>query len=71
MLGKLTGEHETNGGLDLARREGGLLVVGGELPSLASDAPEDVVDERVHDAHALLADAGVGVDLLEHTVDVG
>jgi len=71
VLGKLTREHEANGGLDLARREGGLLVVGGELSSLASNALEDVVDERVHDAHALLADAGVGVDLLEHLVDVG
>ena len=71
VLGKLTGKHEADGGLDLARREGGLLVVGGELSSLAGDALEDVVDERVHDAHALLADAGVGVDLLEHLVDVG
>ena len=31
---------------------------------------EDVVDERVHDPHGLGADAGVGVDLLEHLVDV-
>ena len=71
MLGKLTGKHEADGGLDLARRESGLLVVSRELSSLAGNALEDVVDERVHDAHALLADAGVGVDLLEHPVDVG
>jgi hypothetical protein len=70
MLGKLTRKHETNGGLDLARAQGGLLVVGGELSSLSGDALEDVVDEGVHDGHALLADAGVGVDLLEHLVDV-
>jgi len=71
VLGELTGKHETNGGLDLAGREGGLLVVGGKLSGLAGDALEDVVDERVHDAHPFLADAGVGVDLLEDLVDVG
>ena len=65
VLGQITGKHETDGGLDLAGRESGLLVVGGELPGFAGNALEDVVDERVHDAHPLLADAGVGVDLLE------
>ncbi len=44
MLGKLTGQHVTDGGLDLTGREGHLLVVGGKLPSLASDALEDVVE---------------------------
>ena len=70
MLGKLTGEHKADSGLDLPGGEGGLLVVGGKLSGLAGDALEDVVDERVHDAHPLLADAGVGVDLLEDSVDV-
>ena len=70
VLGKLTREHEAHGGLDLAGREGGLLVVGGKLARLAGDALEDVVDERVHDGHAARADARVGVDLLEHLVDV-
>ena len=43
-----------------------------DLPRrLAGDALEDVVDEGVHDRHSLLADAGVGVDLLQHLVDVG
>jgi hypothetical protein len=67
MLGELTGKHETNGSLDLS----GLLVVGGKLSSLAGDALKDVTDERVHDTHPLLADTGVGVDLLEDLVDVG
>ena len=71
VLGKLTREHEADGGLDLPRREGGLLVVGGELSGLSGDALEDVVDEGVHDGHTLLADTGVGVDLLEDLVDVG
>ena len=70
MLGELTGEHEADGGLDLPGGEGGLLVVGGKLAGLGGDALEDVIDERVHDGHALLGDAGVGVDLLEDLVDV-
>ena len=70
MLGKLTGKHETNGSLDLARAQGSLLVVGGELSSLTSDTLKDIVDEGVHDGHSLLGDAGVGVDLLEDLVDV-
>ncbi len=71
VLGKLPGKHETDSSLDLAGREGGLLVVGRKLSGLTGDALEDVVDERVHDAHALLADAGVGVDLLKDLVDIG
>ena len=37
---------------------------------LSGDALEDVVDERVHDAHGLGRDSSVGMDLLEYTVDV-
>ena len=70
MLGKLTREHKTNSGLDLARAQGGLLVVGRELSSLSSNALEDVVDEGVHDGHSLLADSSVRVHLLEDLVDV-
>ena len=71
MLGKFTRKHKTNSRLNLARRKGGLLVVRGELSGLTGDALEDVLDEGVHDAHSLLADAGVGMDLLEDLVDVG
>jgi hypothetical protein len=71
MLGKLTGKHETNRRLDLARRKSSLLVVGGELSGLSGDTFKDIVDEGVHDGHSLLADPGVGVDLLEDLVDVG
>ena len=45
VFGELTGEHETNSGLDLTGREGGLLVVSGKLSSFARDALEDVADE--------------------------
>ena len=70
VLGELTREDEADGGLHLAGRERGLLVVAGELAGLGRDALEDVVDERVHDAHALLGHAGVRVHLLQHLVDV-
>ena len=53
------------------KREGALLVVAREAGSLKGQALEDVVDERVQDGHAALGDAGVGVHLLEHLVDVG
>ena len=65
MLGEFTGEDQSYGGLDLARRDGGLLVVGGELGSLSCDALEDVVDERVQDGHGAVGDTSVWVDLLE------
>ena len=70
MLGKLTGEQEAHGSLDLAGGKGVLLVVADETGRLGGDLLEDIVDERVHDAHGLLADAGLGVHLLEDTVDV-
>ena len=70
MLGELTGEEEADGGLHLSGGEGGLLVVADELGRLGGDLLEDVVDEGVHDGHGSLGDAGVGVDLLEDSVDV-
>merc|ERR1712210_295053 len=42
----------------------------GELAGLGGDALEQVVDERVHDAHGLGGDTGVGVHLLQDLVDV-
>jgi hypothetical protein len=70
VLGKFTGKHQTDSGLDLTRRKGGLLVVSGKLSSLGGDALEDIVDEGVHDRHTLLGDTGIGVDLLQDLVDV-
>ena len=51
MLGELSGEEESHGGLDLSGGEGVLLVVADEAGRLAGDLFEDVVDEGVHDAH--------------------
>jgi len=70
MLGKFSGKHETDGGLDLTRRKGSLLVVGGKLSSLSGNAFEDIVDKGVHDGHTLLRDTGIGVDLLQDLVNV-
>ena len=70
VLGQLSGQEEPDGGLDLPGGDGGPLVVVGELAGLSGDALEQVVDERVHDAHGLGGDTGVGVHLLEDLVDV-
>ncbi len=70
MLGELTGQEEADSSLDLPRRNGGFLVDVGEFGGLVGDALEDVVDERVHDAHGFGGDTSVGVDLLQHLVDV-
>jgi len=70
VLGELTREQESNRGLDLARSDGRPLVVVGQPGSLGRDPLEEVVDETVHDAHGLGADAGVRVDLLEDLEDV-
>lgn len=70
MLGQFTGEEKSDGGLDLPRGDGGPLVVVGETRSLGGDSLEDVIDERVHDGHGLGRDTSVGVNLLQHLVDV-
>ena len=38
--------------------------------SFGGDALEDVVDERVHDAHGFAGDTSVTVNLLQHLVEV-
>ena len=70
VLGELSWEEEAHGGLDLSGGEGVLLVVADELGRLEGDLLEDVVDEGVHDLHGPLGDTGLGVDLLEDSVDV-
>ena len=65
MLGELTWKDQSNGGLNLARRKGGLLSVLGKLGRFGGDALKDVSDEGVHDHHRLLGDARVWVHLLQ------
>ena len=70
VLGQLTGQQQPHSGLNLPGSDGGALVVVSQARRLRRDALEDVVDERVHDAHGLGRDASVGVDLLQHLVHV-
>lgn len=70
VLGQLTGQEQTDSCLDFPGGDGAAPVVVGKAGSLGSDALKDVVDKGVHDGHGLGADASVGVDLLEHLVDV-
>ena len=70
VLGELTRQEEPDSGLDLAGGDGGPLVVVSQTAGLSSDSLKEIVDERVHDAHGLGGDTGVGVDLLQHLVDV-
>ena len=70
VLGQLTGEEKTDSRLDLPGGDGGPLVVVGQAGSFSSNALKDVVDEAVHDGHGLSGDASVGMNLLEHLVDV-
>ena len=70
MLGQLSWKDEPDSGLNLPGGHGRLLGVPSELGGLAGDLLEDVVDEGVHDGHGLGGDSGVGVDLLQHLVDV-
>lgn len=42
MLGQFTRKDESDGGLDLSGRDGGLLVVGSKLGSLSGNTLEDV-----------------------------
>ena len=70
VLGQFTRQEEADSSLDLPGGDGGSLVVVGKARSLGGDALEDVIHERVHDGHSLGRDTSVGVDLLQHLVDV-
>ena len=45
VLGQLSGKEETDGGLDLARGDGGPLVVVSQTAGLGGDALKEVVDK--------------------------
>ena len=56
--------------MNFSRSDRGLLVVASKCGSLGGDLFENVVDERVQDAHRLGADTGIRVYLLQDLVDV-
>ena len=70
VLGQLPGQQEPHRGLDLPGGDGGPLVVVGQAGSFSSDTLKDIVDEGVHDAHGLAGNTSIGVNLLQHLVDV-
>ena len=70
VLAQFSGQVEADGGLDLPTGDGVFLVVVRQTRGLGGDALEDVVHERVHDAHRLAGNAGVRVDLPQDLVDV-
>ena len=70
VLGQLTGQEEPDSSLDLPGGDGGPLVVVGQTGGLTGNPLENVVHERVHDGHSLGGHTSIGVNLLQHLVDV-
>ena len=70
VLGKFTGQEQTDGCLDFSAGDGGSLVVVSQPGSLGSNSLEYVVDKAVHDRHSLAGHSGVWVHLLQYFVDV-
>ena len=70
MLGQLAGKVQPYSSLDFTAGDGVLLVVVGQAGGFGGNALKDIIHEGVHDAHGLGGDAGVGVHLLQHLVDV-
>ena len=71
MLGKVSGELEADGGLDLSGADGGLLVGAGESGGLGGDLVEHVVDEGVQDLDRLGREGETLLGVLVDAVDVG
>jgi hypothetical protein len=70
VFGQFSGEEKSDSSLDFPRGDGGPLVVVGQTGSFGSNALENVVDKRVHDAHCLGGYTGIGVNLFQYLVDV-
>lgn len=70
VLGKFSGQKETNSSLDLSASDRRAAIVVRQSRRFCGDTLEDVVDEAVHDGHCLAGDASVGMNLLEDFVNV-
>jgi len=70
VLGEFTRKDEPDGSLDLTGRHGSLVAVSAETTTLTSDTVESVSDQVVENSHGFLADASLGVDLLQNPHDV-
>ncbi|KRX88055.1 hypothetical protein T12_4554, partial [Trichinella patagoniensis] len=56
--------------LDLARSDSRLFVVAAEARALLSKLLENIINERIHDAHRLARDSDIRMDLLQDLEDV-
>ena len=70
MLGQLAWQKEPDSSLDLPRGKGFLFVVLDEAGGLACQPLEQIKNKRVENAHGLLGDSRVWMNLLENTIDV-
>ena len=70
VFSQLAGKQQAYRRLDLSGSNGRALVVMRQARRFAGNALEDVVDERIHDAHSLGRDAGVRVYLFQHLIHV-
>jgi hypothetical protein len=70
VFGQFSGKEEFHGSLNFSERKGSLLIVSNQLRRLNSDSIENVIDERIHDAHGFLRDSSLRVHLLQHLIDV-
>ena len=70
VLGEFSRKEKSHSCLDLATGDGGLLVVVSKAGRFNGNPLEDVIDERIHDAHGLARDTSIRVDLFQHLVDV-
>lgn len=70
VLGQLTGEDKADGSLDFLARDGGALVVSGQLAAFMSNTLEKIINKAVHDSHGLLANVDSGVAQVQNLEDV-
>lgn len=71
MLGQLSGKDKSDGSLNLFAANGGSLVVGSNLASLAGSTFKDIINKAVHDGHGLLGDVHIGMALAQNLENVG
>ena len=72
VLGELTRKDQPDGRLNLASSDAVILLVAvSQMAGLGSEPLEHVVHEGIHDGHRLPGNLGVGMNLLQDSVDEG
>ena len=70
VFGKLAGQHQCHSALKVTSAYRLCFVIKCQLVRFFDQAIKDVFDKAVHNAHARLGDASVGMNLLQNSVDV-